>query len=368
MLCSLRDLGVLKSITLALVLLFVGVAFAPSQVGRARAAPTHGPGRGWHAFLTSSDLRTPTGVAIDLRGTKNSAQWGYVADAGTGRIVKFGTGGRVLRSWRYAAPGHPAALTVGGSGNLFVADKADGTISKFSPSGKRLAFWTPRYIMPLAAPPYSDPRSIAVDPTGKIYVAEYSAHRIIQLSPGGTLIQTWDTSKGFIAQFSVPHQNSGPFGNPTGVVYDPPAHLFVSTFCVANPACRTDWYTPVQSYGHDVLLVLGLSGALAGNVGNFWFGLGYSASGTPSEVPGKESEAFVRIDAMTGDGKGHTFLAGTLWPRGGQPSLGVISYTGLGYHKDPWLLPTENPIAGAAVDGSGSVYVSQGTALLKRSR
>jgi hypothetical protein len=102
-------------------------------------------------------------------------------------------------------------------------------------------------------------------------------------------------------------------------------------------------------------------------VGNFWFGLGYAATGKPLETPGKESEPFVHIDAMAGDGRGHTFLAGTLWPRGGRPALGVLSYTDLGYHTAPWWLPTQDPIAGVAADGSGSVYVSQGTKLLKRS-
>jgi len=256
---------------------------------------------------------------------------------------------------------------VGGSGNLFVADKTNGDISKFSPAGKRLAFWMPNYIAPLAAPAYTDPRGIAVDPNGQIYVAEYTAHTVIQLSPGGTLLQAWDTFKGFTAQYSVPHQNSGPLGSPTGVVYDPPGHLFISTVCVPNSECQTQHYVAVPAYGHDVLLVLSTGGAFAGWVGNFWFGLGYSAVGTPVEVPGKEDEPYVHIDAMAGDGKGHAFLAGTMWPRGGSPSLAVLSYTDLGYHTGPWRLPSQDPIGGAAVDGSGSVYASQGTKFLKRS-
>lgn len=364
---STRHFGFLKSVTALSLMLLAGFAFTPAHAGGTGTAQTQASGRGWRTFLPQSIVQRPTGIAIDLRGAKHASQWGYVADAGTGRIVKFGTGGRVLRSWRYAAPDHPAVLTTGGAGNLFVADKVDGAISKFSPDGKRLAFWTPRYLMPLAVPPYADPRGIAVDPAGKIYVAEYSAHRIIQLTPGGTLLQAWDTSKGFTTQYSVPHQNSGPFGNPTGIVYDPPGHLFVSTVCVTDPACLTDRYTPLPSDGHDVLLVLATGGAFAGYVGNFWFGLGYAASGAPVEPPGKESEAFVHIDAMAGDGRGHTFLAGAMWPRGGTPSLGVLSYTDLGYRTNPWRLPSQDPIAGVAVDGSGSVYVSQGNRLLKRS-
>ncbi len=367
MLRSLRNVGLLKSIVAVSLTLVAGLDFTVVPAVVARTGQRQAAGRGWQVFLSRSAVHLPTGIAIDLQGAKHSAQWGYIADAGTGRIVKFGTRGRVLRSWHYAAPGHPAALTVGGSGNLFVADAVDGNITKFSPAGKRLAFWTPMFLMPLAVPPYTDPRSIAVDPAGKIYVAEYSAHRVIQLTPGGTVLQAWDTSKGFTTQYSVPHQNSGPLGDPTGVVYDPPGHLFISTVCVPHPACLTNRYTPVQSYGNDVLLVLATSGDFTGYVGNFWFGLGYTASSTPSEVPGKESEPFVHIDAMTGDRKGHAFLAGTMWPRGGHPSLGVLSYTDLGHRTAPWRLPSQEPIAGMAVDGSGAVYISQGATILKRS-
>ncbi len=364
---ALRQVIRLTSIGALALALLTGYVVTPARAGAGSAARVQTSGRGWQTFLPGAHLGIPTGIAIDLRGARHAAQWGYVADAGTGRIVKFGTGGRVLRSWRYADPGHPAALAVGGSGNLFVADKVNGTISKFTPTGRRLAHWTTGSYVPRLNPPYADPHAITVDPAGRLYLAEYAEHRVIQLSPGGTLLQSWDTSQGFTAQYSVPHQNSGPFGNPSGVVYEANGHLFISTVCVADPPCRTDRYTPVQSHGNDVLLVLATDGAFAGYVGNFWFGLGYDASGTPSESPGKESESFVHIDAMAGDGKTHTFLAGTLWPRGGQPQLGVLSYTDLGFHTAPWRLQSTQPIAGVAVDGSGSVYVSQGARLLKRS-
>jgi hypothetical protein len=37
-----------------------------------------------------------------------------------------------------------------------------------------------------------------------------------------------------------------------------------------------------------------------------------------------------------------------------------MSYTDLGYRTAPWTLPGSIPIAGVAVDGTGSVYVSRG--------
>jgi hypothetical protein len=358
----------LRTVISAVWLMLVGaLPLMPVQTRGVEAAPLRTAGHGWQDFLVGAGIKSPSGIAIDLRGARHAAQWGYVADSGTGRIVKFGTGGRALGTWQYASPGHPAVLAVGGSGNLFVADKVNGTITKFSPGGARLAYWTAKYFAPVLSPSYRDPHGITVDPSGLIYLAEYAEHRVIQLSPSGTLLQFWDTSNGFTAQYSVPHQNSGPLGDPTGAVYEPNGHLFISTVCGTVSACRTDRYTPVQSNGNDVLLVLATRGPFAGDVGNFWFGLGYTATGVPSEPAGKESEAFVHIDAMAGDGKGHAFLAGTMWPRGGQPSLGVLSYTDLGYHTAPWRLTATGPIAGVAVDGSGSVYISQGNTLLKRS-
>lgn len=360
-----RPSTLLRLLAAGMVLLASGLAAPRSDA--ASAARSHRVVRGWQVFLPHAVVQRPSGIAIDLRGARHAAQWGYVADAGTGRIVKFGTGGRVLRSWRYAAAGDPAVLAVGGAGNLFVANQVNGDISKFSAGGKRLALWTPAYFAPPFSPAYSDPRAIALDPAGKIYLAEYSAHRIIQLSPGGTPLQTWDTAGGFPTQYSVPHLNTGPLGDPTGVVYDPDGHLFISTVCVPSPACLTAHFTSAPGDGHDVLSVLALGGPFAGYVGNFWFGLGYTAAGAASEPPGKESEVFVHIAAMAGDGRGHTFLAGTMWPRGGEPSLAVLSYTDLGYHTAPWSLPSRQPVAAVAVDGSGAVYVSQGAVLLKRS-
>jgi hypothetical protein len=38
-----------------------------------------------------------------------------------------------------------------------------------------------------------------------------------------------------------------------------------------------------------------VTGSFRGYLGNWWFGLGHTANGTPQEVPGKESEPFVAI-------------------------------------------------------------------------
>src|SRR5579864_2826645 len=99
MFCSFRRFRPLTVIAAVSLTFAVSFNLTPAQAGNAGAAQKQAAGRGWQVFLPPSIVHMPTGIAIDLRGAKHAAQWGYVADAGTGRIVKFGTRDRVLRSW-----------------------------------------------------------------------------------------------------------------------------------------------------------------------------------------------------------------------------------------------------------------------------
>jgi DNA-binding beta-propeller fold protein YncE len=76
---------------------------------------------------------------------------------------------------------NPRALAVDSVGNIFVADTGNGRIEKFSQDG---TFVT--------SIPISDPNGIAIDRTGNIYVAEIgSKHRIQKLRSDGTFIAEW---------------------------------------------------------------------------------------------------------------------------------------------------------------------------------
>jgi DNA-binding beta-propeller fold protein YncE len=75
----------------------------------------------------------------------------------------------------------PRALAVDTVGNIFVADTNNGRIEKFSPNGT--------FVTSIAT---TDPNGIAVDRVGNIYVAEIgSKHRVQKLGPDGTLIADW---------------------------------------------------------------------------------------------------------------------------------------------------------------------------------
>ena len=303
----------------------------------------------WQVLLTNPAVTTPTGLAIDQRGNPKQAKWAYVADAATQRIIKFGTGGKILDSWQYGAPTNSAStatVAVGGSGNVFVADPATGAVSKFSPNGTLLASWNG----------FQQPHGIAVDSSGNVFVAESGPRTVTLLSPAGTVL------KRFLPEKLFPP--GGP-GTPNGVAIGPPGYLYTSSTCVIGTTCGVG--SDVAPHGDliDGLYEIISQGPRQGYLMEIWFGLGYLPSGASQQPPYKEAEPFAGIDAITSDRKGNLYVAGTLWPLGGTPARGVLAYSPYGYKWARWNLPSQSPVHGIAVDPHGTVYVSQGKEVLK---
>src|SRR5262249_29863685 len=82
---------------------------------------------------------------------------------------------------------NPRGLAVDSGGNIFVADTNNGRIEKFSPNGI--------YITSIGTKggygQLGEPNGIAIDRAGNIYVAEVSHHRVQKLAPDGSLIDEW---------------------------------------------------------------------------------------------------------------------------------------------------------------------------------
>lgn len=325
-------------------------------------APTVHAAAGWQVIVRAPGVRVPTGIAIDTRGNRSSPKWAYTADAATGRIVKFGTNGRLLSSWSYTVAGKHtsgAGVAVGGTGNVFVADPVAGTVSKFTPSGSLLARWAG----------FAAPQSITVAPSGDIYVAETAAHQITKLSPAGTVVKHWDTGSGLLQEYTVPPTSAGQLGYPTNVAFERPDSLFVTTRCEIGVSCTPYFGTTLDGLIHpaaiDALLSLRISGNRSGYLGDWWFGLGHTLEGAPQGSPGKETEPFVTVERMTSNGHTTAYLAGEIWPLGQRASRGVIVYSSLGTHSGYWLLSSQSPIGGIAVDPLGRIYVAQDNHILR---
>jgi DNA-binding beta-propeller fold protein YncE len=83
---------------------------------------------------------------------------------------------------------NPRGIAADSTGNIFVADSNNGRIEKFSPSG---VFITSIGTKGKALGQLGEPNGIAIDRSGNIYVADASNHRVQKLAPDGTLIAEW---------------------------------------------------------------------------------------------------------------------------------------------------------------------------------
>jgi DNA-binding beta-propeller fold protein YncE len=137
------------------LLLTLGVSGRPSDTG-----------------ATSNDFRTirraggpfhfPTNVALSPEGEI------YVSDGyGNARVHKFTPEGRLVLSW--GAPGSrpgefriPHGIAVDRQGTVYVADRENSRIQRFSPRGEFLDAWTD----------VARPCQVVLDPAGRVFVAE----------------------------------------------------------------------------------------------------------------------------------------------------------------------------------------------------
>jgi sugar lactone lactonase YvrE len=142
---------------------------------------------------------TPRGIAIDQAGNL------YVADEGNSNIRKItpagvvstlagstGQSGNADGTGPAARFAVPRALTVDAAGNVYVADTDNNTIRKITPAGvvttlAGRAGETGATNGTGGAARFSEPRGIAVDTAGNIYVADSGNQAIRQITPDGVV-------------------------------------------------------------------------------------------------------------------------------------------------------------------------------------
>jgi uncharacterized protein (TIGR03663 family) len=88
----------------------------------------------------------------------------------------------------------PRGLAVDKQGNLYVADTKNDRIQKLSPSGEVLAMWGGQGDQPGQ---FKDPHGIAVGPDGSVFVADTWNHRVQKFDPNGKFIKAWQPDPGF---------------------------------------------------------------------------------------------------------------------------------------------------------------------------
>src|SRR4029077_13618395 len=142
-------------------------------------------------------------------------------------VLEFDPGGKLLKSFCAGMFVFPHGIAVDKEGNVYVADangkngKGD-VVVKFSPEGKVLMTMG-HAEMPGDAPCYFDrPSAVAVAPDGTIFVADGHGcdpnARIVKLAPDGKVIKTWG-KKG---------SGPGEFNETHGIALDSTGRVFVA--------------------------------------------------------------------------------------------------------------------------------------------
>lgn len=139
------------------------------------------------AFVTLpiGTLNNPSGMAVDASGDV------YVVDNVDNSLSKLTPSGALSGSF-LSGDGSPYGVAVDGSGNLYITDNVKNEVVKqaLQPDGGYL-----KSVLPASG--LSSPFGVAVDGHGNVYVADYLNNRVVKETPSGStyLQSTVPTSK-----------------------------------------------------------------------------------------------------------------------------------------------------------------------------
>jgi sugar lactone lactonase YvrE len=155
---------------------------------------------------------TPAGVVTTLAGTAGQ----YGSADGTGATARFS---------------YPTGVAVDGAGNVYVADSDNNTIRKVTPAGvvTTLAGSSGQQGSADgtgAAASFYNPRGVAVDGSGNVYVADSDNNTIRKVTPAG-VVTTLAGSSGQRGSADGAGAAAS-FYNPTGVAVDGAGNVYVA--------------------------------------------------------------------------------------------------------------------------------------------
>jgi tripartite motif-containing protein 71 len=166
---------------------------------------------------------------VDTRGQV------YVADRNNHRIQKFTRNGRFIASWGRAdrMPGsgdgefnRPHGVATDLNGNVYVADTSNHRIQKFTSSGRLLMKWGRNGgdgSAGIGDGEFNDVRDVAVDAAGGVYTIEEANHRAQKFTATGRFVARWGRNGGDGSAGA----GSGEFDQPRGVGVDLAGGVYV---------------------------------------------------------------------------------------------------------------------------------------------
>jgi hypothetical protein len=179
-------------------------------------------------------FRGPLGIKVDSSGNV------WVADYGSSGVVEFTSSGTFVQSMTYA--NHPElwySLTLDfakdGSGNFYVTteqDMADYPVLVYSSSWDFISHFG-SYGSSAGAGVLSEPRGMAVDSSGNIYITDLYLKNVQKFSSSGTYLSSL----------------SGSFGYPQGIAIDSSGYIYVVDTTNNCVEIYTSEDTYVSSFG-----------------------------------------------------------------------------------------------------------------------
>ena len=172
----------------------------------------------------------PDGVGTDNAGNV------WVADSQNNRIQRFSPEGDVLPFPAFAKhkwsqePGRfklPYDVDADALGFLFVADTQNHRIQKFTPEGRFVRMWGRNGGdgTPGVGPGEMDqPRGLAVDPFGNVWVADHENARVLKFTNDGRLLLTLGKNGGDGSW----GEGVGEFNSPRGICTDAQGTIYVA--------------------------------------------------------------------------------------------------------------------------------------------
>lgn len=184
--------------------------------------PSHAAGqsykfqRMWPTLQQPWYFSGPSYIALDKKGAV------FVTDRWNHRIQKFSPDGIFITKWGRYGTGNgefdsPHGVAVDHNGFVYVADQGNHRIQKFSPDGVFITKWGGRGT---GNGEVDTPYGIAVDNSGFLYVADEGNHRIQKFTPDGVFITKWGT-------FGT---GDGQFKCPASIAVDSQGFVYVTDF------------------------------------------------------------------------------------------------------------------------------------------
>jgi sugar lactone lactonase YvrE len=145
---------------------------------------------------TAAQFNWPNAIAVDASGTVYVADFNHkirkiTPDGIVTTLAGSGTAGSADGTGATAQFNNPGRIAVDAGGNIYLAEINNHTIRKITPDGVVTTLagsTTPGFVDGTgAAARFNTPVSVAVDPSGNVYVTDYFNHVIRKITPAGVV-------------------------------------------------------------------------------------------------------------------------------------------------------------------------------------